>query len=150
MFDTLTKSTKALSPWAKGAGAVAGAANIFDIFNNIDAADNQEELIQMQGNQEEIAARQQGYLRAKQARQVMSAQVAGAASRGVSTASPSFQAVNRSSYNTFLEDNRMEALNLSVMKEDTALKQSVARNKEESGILGDLTGLARTAALFFL
>lgn len=134
-----------MDPLTIGAGILTGVTSLFGLFEGSEAESAQEKLLEQQQMQEEIGAHQQGLARARQVRQVMAAQLATTAARGMAPESSTFQAVNRSSYNTFLEDNDMEAINISLGKERLALNKEVARDREMSDIWSTF---AKTASIF--
>jgi hypothetical protein len=95
-------------------------------------ARDEDQLLQQQEQMAETQFYQQGLARAKRLRQVMSQATVEEAARGVSVASPSFKAVQRSSFERFQEDQDAAALNLSFEKSQIEAKRKEVRDKEKS------------------
>jgi hypothetical protein len=129
-----------------GAGVQAGTS-LLDMFAQASSAKQQERLLDLQQGQEEIQSEQQGIARARQVRQVTAQATAQAAASGVSVASASVQAVNRSSFDAFQQDNDIEALNISLSKARTAAQKSMIEQKEYSGMFGDFLSIAGSIAM---
>lgn len=127
-----------------GAGIFSGLSGIGGMFGQQGAAQQQEGLLQLQEGQEEVGARQQGLQRARQVRQVMAQQTASAAAGGVESGSSSFQAVQRSSYNQFQEDNDIESLNITLARAKLAAQREMLENQKHGGMfsmLGSIAGI---------
>jgi aryl-alcohol dehydrogenase-like predicted oxidoreductase len=116
------------------------------IGSQIDVAQAQESQIRSQLLQQRLASTQKRVALANQARATISSQVAQGAARGVSAASPTFQAIQTKSFENFAKDDRAEALNLSFR--ENVLKQQIHQNKlaEEVGIISTLGQTAMQVA----
>lgn len=127
------------------AAGVGLGAGIFSIFTQKRAAKTQESMLDLQATQEEIGARQQGLARAKQIRQVMADQTVQAAGGGMESGSGSFQAIQRSSFDAFQQDNMIGALNLATNRAKVEAQRQQIRDRAASGIFDTVAKMATSA-----
>lgn len=126
--------------YAKGGMDIAEGA--YSLLTSSSASDNDIASVQLQQEQEEIQARQQGLARARNIRQIMANQTVMSAARGVSAASPSVQTVSRSSYDAFQRDNDVEALNISMSQTMAAQKIRAIKARQEASEFGAIGSIA--------
>jgi hypothetical protein len=142
--------------WKDIGGAAYIASGIYGLTHDdySKEAENNEAAVKTEQMEQETAARQQGLAHAKQVRQIMANQIASAAAHGVSAASPSVQRVSESSYNAFLQDNDVEALNISmsetVAQEKIANIRAQQKRAEDTSWFDSITSIGLGVASILL
>ena len=131
------------------AGGAAGGFGALGIFAQIAGAKSQQEQLMKEEQMAETASAQQSLQRTQRMRQVLATSAATEAGRGVSLASPSFHAVQRSSFEKFNQDKDAAALNLSFQKSAIESERKNVRDKEIAGIFGTITRTGTALATIF-
>jgi len=130
------------------ASTIIGGTGVGGIFAQIEAGKAQQRQLIEEEQMAETASAQQSLQRTQRMRQVMAKSTVQEAARGVSLASPSFHAVQRSSFQKFNEDQDAAALNLSFKKMQIESARKNVRDKEISGIFGTVMKTASALATF--
>lgn len=128
--------------------AGAGGFGTLGIVSQVLGAQEQQKQLMREEQMVETAAAQKSVQRTQRMRQVLASSQVKEAARGVSLASPSFQMVQRSSFEKFNEDKDAAALNLSFQKEVIESQRKNVRDKEIAGIFGTIQKTAMTVAMF--
>ena len=131
-----------------GAATIAGGFGAGSIMAQVLGAEEQQRQLKRQEKMEEIASATESVQRTQRMREVLSTAQVTEAARGVSLASPSFQMVQRSSFQKFNQDKDAAALNLSFEKIQIQEARKNVRDKEIAGIFGTIQKTAMTAAMF--
>lgn len=128
------------------ASTIMGGTGAGSIVAKIFGAQEERKQLAREEQMVETAAAQKSVQRTQRMRQVLASSQVKEAARGVSLASPSFQMVQRSSFEKFNEDKDAAALNLSFQKEVIESQRKNVRDKEISGIFGTVMSTASTLA----
>lgn len=142
---------------------MASNSNIFDAFSlassgfgslagAIIGGTDQSQQYDIQEQEERLAETERSLQRTQTIRQVLAMQNAQAGAQGGQGAvnSTTFRNVSQSSYNKFMQDEHMDALNLSFKISNIEAQKQAARDKEDSGILSGLANIGAAAATFLL
>jgi Na+-transporting NADH:ubiquinone oxidoreductase subunit NqrC len=128
------------------ASTIVGGAGAGSIVAKIMGAQDEQKQLNREEQMVETAAAQKATQRTERMRQVLASSQVKEAARGVSLASPSFQMVQRSSFEKFNDDKDAAALNLSFQKEAIASQRKNVRDKEITGIFGTVLSTASSLA----
>lgn len=128
------------------AATLVGGTGAGGIVAQIMGAEDEKKQLAEEEQMVETAAAQKSVQRTQRMRQVLASSQVKEAARGVSLASPSFQMVQRSSFEKFNEDKDAAALNLSFQKEAIESARKNVRDKEISGIFGTVMKTASSLA----
>jgi hypothetical protein len=128
------------------ASTIVGGAGAGSIVAQIMGAQEEQKQLVREEQMAETAAAQKSVQRTQRMRQVLASSQVKEAARGVSLASPSFQMVQRSSFEKFNEDKDAAALNLSFEKEVIEAQRKNVRDKEIAGIFGSVMQTASSLA----
>ena len=129
-------------------GAVTGGLGIADIFSQQQAMEEEEENIKIEEQEAQVQSTEQSIRRGRRLRQIIGAAQAQEGARGVSLASPSFKAVQKSSFNRFNEDENAAALNLSFKDLQFEEQRSLIKDREQASMFGTALSTARDLAMF--
>lgn len=110
-------------------------------------AEEQRAAIRRRQTQERLAAEQQSLGRLDSLQNVLAAQQAAIATRGIGAGGGSFRAIQRNTFNAFNQDEKASALNLSFRQ--AALRDQLEASKlnEFAQILGNVGNVAKIAGV---
>lgn len=123
-----------LSIFDMGAATAVGGLDIAALFMQGGAAEKEQTALDIQETEAQEATTARSIQRMQRVRQVMANATAEEAARGVSIASPSFKAVQRSSFQRFNADEDADALNLSFKETQLATQRQIIREREMAGM----------------
>ena len=109
---------------------IAGVAAVGKMSTAQSEAKTEGAILNMKATQEAMAATQRMSNRVDNMNQVLGAQAASAAVRGIDMGSTSFKAVEKDSFDRFLQDKNSEALNQQFRDSNLLLQLNAVRNKE--------------------
>lgn len=125
---------------------MAGAGTLGKIGTAVSGAGTESAMLKMQATQESMAATQRMSNRVDNLNQVLGAQTADAAGRGLSLASTSLHAVAKDSFDKFSQDKQAEALGQQFRDANLQLQLNAVRNKEAASIFSAVTTFGVAAA----
>jgi predicted 2-oxoglutarate/Fe(II)-dependent dioxygenase YbiX len=109
------------------AAAAAGAGTVGSIFASTARTQAQNNEIKSEIVQQRLAEAQRSTVRTQQLSNTLSAAAVTEAARGISLASPTFQAIQQQSFSNFQQDQNADALN--VMFRTDGLRQQISQNR---------------------
>lgn len=110
-----------------------------------DSAATQASLLNMQATQESMAATQRMSNRVDDLNQVLGAQTADAAGRGLSLASTSLHAVSKDSFDKFAQDKQAEALGQQFRDANLRVQLQALRNSSNASIFSAVSSFGMNA-----
>jgi len=110
-----------------------------------EGAATQSALLNMQATQEAMGSTQRMSKRVDEMQDVLGAQTASAAGRGLSLASTSLKAVSKDSYDKFLEDKQAEVLGQQFRDANLRIQLQALRSSANASIFGALTDFGSSA-----
>jgi hypothetical protein len=138
-----------MDPFTIAAFSIAGGAEIGKMFFESNAAKEQKKALELESKESELQYQQKLLANYDTMQKVLDAQLAQASARGVSLASPSFNAIQRQTFNVGAKQARNLQLEESISQANIEAEKYNVKQSLHAQLFGDVATLASEGYNFY-